>query len=883
MRPKTPRPILLKNYRPPGYLIDKVDLDVALHPKRTRIRSRLSVRANPKVRGKREPLRLDGTHMELAEISVNRKKLAPKDYKLTDTSLTLTKTPAKPFTLEIVTFVNPEANKALQGLYRSNGVYCTQCEAEGFRRITYFLDRPDVLATYSVRIEADPEEAPVLLANGNLLERGLIDGGKRHYAVWRDPFPKPSYLFALVGGDLSSIASSFQTMSGREVDLRIYIEHGKEDRAAWAMDSLKRSMRWDEERFGREYDLDVFNIVAVSDFNMGAMENKGLNVFNDRLILASPQTATDTIFEAIESVVAHEYFHNWTGNRITCRDWFQLCLKEGLTVFRDQEFSGDERSETVQRILDVRRLKSMQFAEDAGPLAHPVRPESYIEINNFYTATVYEKGAELVRMIQTLLGREAFRRGMDLYFERHDGDAATVEEFITCFENASGTSLTQFRLWYSQAGTPELVCALRYDKTKKRAELSVEQALPPTPGQPHKKPLHIPLKLGLLGGNGHDVPLKLESGEELHDGVLPITKRKQTFRFADVPTRPVPSLLRQFSAPVNVTIDLSDDDVAFLMANDSDPFNRWQAANNFATRILVGTVRSLAKGKRAPKGQPYAKALGAIVMNDALEPAYRAELLRLPSPSDIARVIGKNVDPALIHSAHRQLSTLVGRTLGPLLEDIYDEMAEDGPFSPDAESTGRRALRNGALTLLTARRSNRDLARLSKHYSRASNMTDRAHALFLLAAHSGLERERALNDFYKNWKGDNLVIDTWFAAQALSPLAATLRQVKKLTEHTLFSLTAPNKVRALIGTFAMSNPVQFNRPDGTGYAFLADQVLALDRLNPQIAARMLSAFRSWRALETGRRGQARKALQRIAKTKGSSPDVQEIVSKMLES
>lgn len=883
MRPKTPRPILLKNYRPPRYLIDKVDLDVALHPKRTRIRSRLSVRANPKVRGKREPLRLDGTHMELAEISVNRKKLAPKDYKLTDTSLTLTKTPAKPFTLEIVTFVNPKANKVLQGLYRTNGVYCTQCEAEGFRRITYFLDRPDVLATYSVRIEADPEEAPVLLANGNLLERGLVDGGKRHYAVWRDPFPKPSYLFALVGGDLSSIASSFQTMSGREVDLRIYIEHGKEERAAWAMDSLKRSMRWDEERFGREYDLDVFNIVAVSDFNMGAMENKGLNVFNDRLILASPQTATDTIFEAIESVVAHEYFHNWTGNRITCRDWFQLCLKEGLTVFRDQEFSGDERSETVQRILDVRRLKSMQFAEDAGPLAHPVRPESYIEINNFYTATVYEKGAELVRMIQTLLGREAFRRGMDLYFERHDGEAATVEEFITCFENASGTSLAQFRLWYSQAGTPELVCALRYDKTKKKAELSVEQALPPTPGQPHKKPLHIPLKLGLLGGNGHDVPLKLESGEELHDGVLPITKRKQTFRFADVPTRPVPSLLRQFSAPVNVTIDLSDDDVAFLMANDSDPFNRWQAANNFATRILVGTVRSLAKGKRASKGQPYAKALGAIVMNDALEPAYRAEMLRLPSPSDIARVIGKNVDPALIHSAHRQLSTLVGRTLGPLLEDIYDEMVEDGPFSPDAESSGRRALRNGALTLLTARRSNRDLARLSKHYSKASNMTDRAHALFLLAAHAGSERERALNDFYKNWKGDNLVIDTWFAAQALSPLAATLRQVKKLTEHTLFSLAAPNKVRALIGTFAMSNPVQFNRPDGTGYAFLADQVLALDRLNPQIAARMLSAFRSWRALETGRRGHARKALQRIAKTKGSSPDVQEIVSKMLES
>jgi len=883
MKPKTPRPILLKNYRPPAYLIDKVDLDVALHPTRTRVTSRLSVRANPKARGKREALRLDGTHMELAEISLNGKKLAPKDYKLTDTSLSLTKTPAKRFTLEIVTFVNPEANKALQGLYRTNGVYCTQCEAEGFRRITYFLDRPDVLATYTVRIEADPAEAPVLLANGNLLERGLIDGGKRHYAVWRDPFPKPCYLFALVGGDLSSIASSFRTKSGREVDLRIYIERGKEERAAWAMHSLKRAMRWDEERFGREYDLEVFNVVAVSDFNMGAMENKGLNIFNDRLILASPETATDTIFEAIESVVAHEYFHNWTGNRITCRDWFQLCLKEGLTVFRDQEFSGDERSETVQRILDVRRLKSLQFAEDAGPLAHPVRPESYIEINNFYTATVYEKGAEIVRMIQTLLGRDGFRRGMDLYFERHDGEAATVDEFITCFEDASGTDLTQFRLWYSQAGTPELVCALRYDKAKKRVELNVEQVLPATPGQPRKKLLHIPLKLGLLGGNGHDVALKLESGKELDDGVLPITKRKQTFRFADVPTRPVPSVLRGFSAPVNVTIDLSDSDVAFLMANDSDPFNRWQAANNYATRSLVENVRFLAKGKRASKGQSYAKALGAIVMSDTLETAYRAELLKLPSPADIARVIGKNVDPTLIHRAHSQLSSLVGRTLGSLLEDIYDKMADDDPFSPDAESAGRRALRNGALTLLAARRSRQDLARLSEHYSKASNMTDRAHALFLLATHGGLERERALNDFYEHWKGDHVVIDTWFAAQAQSPLAATLRQVKKLTKHPLFSLTAPNKVRALIGTFAMANPVQFNRPDGTGYAFLADQVLALDRLNPQIAARMLSAFRSWRALETGRRAQARKALRRIAKTKGSSPDVQEIVSKMIES
>ena len=882
MKPETPRPIHLKDYRPPAHLIDKVDLDFSLDPTRTRVRSRLEVRPNPDASGRKEALRLDGEHLELDEIKLDGKPLGKKDYKLTDTSLTLAKTPSAPFTLEIVTFVNPEANKALQGLYRTNDVYCTQCEAEGFRRITYFLDRPDVLATYTVRIEADPREAPVLLSNGNLLERGTLAGGKRHYAVWRDPFPKPSYLFALVGGDLAPIASTFRTMSGRKVDLAIYVEHGKESRAAWAMDSLKRAMRWDEVRFGREYDLDVFNIVAVSDFNMGAMENKGLNVFNDRLILASPDTATDTIFEAIESVVAHEYFHNWTGNRITCRDWFQLCLKEGLTVFRDQEFSGDERSGTVQRIIDVRQLKTHQFAEDAGPLAHPVRPETYIEINNFYTPTVYEKGAEVVRMLQTLLGREMFRKGMDLYFERHDGEAATVEEFVRCFEDVSGADLTQFRLWYAQSGTPEIVCALRYDKAKKRAELEVEQVLPATPGQTHKKPMHIPVKLGLLGANGHDVTLKLENGDELPDGTVSVTKRKQTFRFVDVPSRPVPSLLRGFSAPVNVTIDLSDSDVELLMANDSDLFNRWQAANSFAMRTLVEIVGMLAQGQSGARGAPYAKALGAAISSDELEPAYRAELLKLPTQADIARVIGRNVDPALIYRAHKRLSGLIGRTLGTQLEDLYADMADEGPFSPDAASAGKRAVRNAALTLLTARGTPRDLTRLTKHYAKATNMTDRAQALFLLASHGGKEGDRALADFHNRWKGDHVVIDAWFAAQAQSPLAGTLKKVKALTEHPLFSLTAPNKVRALVGTFAAANPVQFNRPDGAGYAFVADNVLALDRLNPQIAARMLGAFRSWRALETGRRGQARKALQRVARAKTLSSDVQEIVAKMLE-
>jgi aminopeptidase N len=882
MKVETPRPVQLKDYRPPSYLIDKVDLLFALDPKATRVRARLSVRANPEAEGRIQPLRLDGKHFELVSIALDGEQLSKQDYRQTEDSLTLLRTPREPFALEIETLVDPEANKALQGLYRTKGIYCSQCEAEGFRRLTYFLDRPDVLATYTVRIEADPHEAPVLLSNGNPLERGLLDGGRRHYAIWHDPFPKPCYLFALVGGDLSSIASTFRTMSGREIQLGIYVEHGKEARAAWAMDCLKRAMRWDEQRFGREYDLDVFNIVAVSDFNMGAMENKGLNVFNDRLILASPDTATDSMFEAIESVVAHEYFHNWTGNRITCRDWFQLCLKEGLTVFRDQEFSGEQRSPTVQRIGDVRGLKSHQFAEDAGPLAHPVRPESYIEINNFYTSTVYEKGAEVVRMLQSLLGRETFRKGMDLYFARHDGRAATVEDFLECFEEVSARDLTQFRLWYSQSGTPELVCALRYDKTKRRAELEVEQVLPATPGQPHKKPMYIPLRVGLLSDNGDEVALKGESGEPFADGILSVTKRKQTFRFADVASRPVPSLLRDFSAPVNVTIDLPERDIEFLMTSDGDLFNRWQAANTYATRTLTAITRGLAQGKQGTQGLRYANALGAAMTGDALDPAYCAELLRLPTQADIARVIGKNVDPSLIYRAHRRLAGQIGRTLGGRLEAIYAEMTDDRPFSPDPASAGRRALRNSALTLLTARRTPRDIERLTAHYFSATNMTDRAHALFLLATEGGAEAARALAHFHKRWKGDHVVIDTWFAAQAQSPRAGTLKTVQALTRDPLFHRTAPNKVRALIGTFAAGNPVQFNRPDGAGYAFVADEVLQLDGLNPQVAARMVGAFRSWRSLESGRRTQARKALQRISKAKGLSSDVQEIVAKMID-
>ncbi len=882
MKTDTPRTIRLKDYRPSAYLIDKVDLDVRLDPSRTRVRARLDVRPNPAVQSPGQ-LKLDGEHLELDMIKLDGSELRLKhDYDLTNVALTIKAPPKKPFKLEIVTYIDPDSNKALQGLYRSRGVYCTQCEAQGFRRITYFLDRPDILSKYTVRIEADIAEAPVLLANGNPAERGTLAKGNRHYAIWRDPFPKPCYLFAMVGGDLSSIASTFKTASGRNVDLRIYVEHGKEARAAWAMDALKRSMRWDEKAFGREYDLDVFNIVAVSDFNMGAMENKGLNIFNDRLILASAETATDAIFEAIESVVAHEYFHNWTGNRITCRDWFQLCLKEGLTVYRDQEFSGDERSRTVQRITDVRQLRTHQFPEDSGPLAHPVRPSSYIEINNFYTATVYEKGAELVRMLHTILGPKGFRLGMDLYFERHDGDAATVEDFIACFADATGQDLGQFMVWYNQAGTPHLVCSLSYDARAKSAELKMTQVLPATPGDTKKKPLHIPVRIGLIGGDGRDMELVLDSGERIDDGVLHLTKRTQSFQFVGLTSHPVPSLLRRFSAPVNLTINLSDRDLEFLMARDGDLFNRWQAANTYATRTMLQIVKSLKEGKRSSRGLAYAKALGATICDTGLEPAYRAELLKLPTQSDIAREMGHGVDPGLIYRAHTQLSRLIATSLYDELRAIYKEMTTKAPFAADPESAGRRALRNAVLTLIVARGEPADIVLAKGHFETASNMTDEAHALFLLAATSGSAREESLSRFFERWHHDHLVIDTWFSAQAVSPLDITIERVGKLVHHPLFAMTTPNKVRALVGNFASMNPVQFNRPDGAGYAFVAEQVLAVDRFNPQIAARILGSFRSWRSLEPMRRRAAKKALAKVATTPQISRDVYEIVTRMLE-
>jgi aminopeptidase N len=882
MKTDTPRPIRLKDYRPSDFLIDHVDLDFSLHPTETRVRARMKMRPNPAARAAASTLRLDGDQLTLDGIKLDGKLLDEAAYTASPNALIIPRIPNAPFRLEITTIINPEANTALSGLYRSKGIYCTQCEAEGFRRITYFLDRPDVLATYTTRIEADIAEAATLLSNGNPLERGTMTGGKRHYAVWKDPHPKPSYLFALVGGNLSSIASTFKTASGRNVDLRIYVEQGKETRCDWAMDALKRSMLWDEQRFGREYDLDVFNIVAVSDFNMGAMENKGLNIFNDRLVLASPETATDQNYLRIESVVAHEYFHNWTGNRITCRDWFQLCLKEGLTVFRDQEFTADERDRTVERIESVRMLRAHQFPEDAGPLAHPVRPSSYIEINNFYTATVYEKGAELVRMINTICGDDGFRKGMDLYFERHDGDAATIEDFITCFEDATGIDLKQFHNWYNQSGTPELVCKLSYDSNRQSAELSIEQVLPPTPGQTKKKPLHIPLKLGLLGPEGQDMPLTLADGETVGDGVLHVTKRSQKFKLTDLPNRPVPSFLRGFSAPVKLAADQSDRDLEFLMAHDSDLFARWQAATDYAMRILMQLAKAREPQKHADRMRAYARALEKSLADTQLNSAYRAELLRLPGEADISREIARNVDPEAILTARKLFSRTIARTIGKTLQTIYDEMHSSSPFSPDAESAGRRALRNAALTLLANRNSAADKARLVQHFETATNMTDEAQALALLANFGGKAREPALEAFYERWKDDHIVLDTWFTIQALIPAKTTLGRVRKLTRHERFSLTNPNKVRALISAFAMQNTSQFNRADGAGYAFVAGQVLALDRINPQVAARLLNTFRSWRTMEPGRRAHAKRVLSDLAGESELSRDVYEIATKMLE-
>jgi aminopeptidase N len=873
MRSENPPVIRLEDYRAPDYLIDRVDLDISLHATDTVVRSVLNVRPNPNGRAG-APLKLDGEDIALVGLHVNGAALNASDYELTPEHLTLLAPPGEAFILSIETRVNPSANTKLMGLYRSNGTYCTQCEADGFRRITYFMDRPDVMSVYRVRLEADKAEAPILLSNGNPVESADVPGGQRHYAVWHDPHRKPCYLFALVAGDLGRIEDRFNTKDGRDVTLAIYTEKGKEALADYAMDALKRSMRWDETAFDRAYDLDVFNIVAVSDFNMGAMENKGLNIFNDKYVLASPETATDTDYLLIEAIIAHEYFHNWTGNRITCRDWFQLCLKEGLTVFRDQEFTSDMRSRAVKRIADVKELRARQFPEDAGPLAHPVRPSAYKEINNFYTATVYEKGAEVIRMLKAIIGADAFRRGMDLYFERHDGEAATVEQFIACFAKTSGEDLTQFMRWYEQAGTPQVTVERSYDASKHRLSLTFTQETKPTPGQSEKLPLVIPIALGIVSPAHADA-------EEQDSGVFVLTKTRDTISLEGIEADAVPSILRGFSAPVNLVFDVSDRDLLALSAHDADPFNRWQALQTLATRVLVNSVESIRQGEPPLIHEGLAQAVQRLLDTGERDPAFTALAVGLPSVDDLMRDIGRDVDPDAIFASRKALATYIARHCLPGARALYDTLAHAGPYSPDATSAGRRMLRNAALTMILQADLESGGACAYAQFTAADNMTDRMAGLAGLTLYGAPQRDQALQSFETQFSSSPLVMDKWFALQAMVPEHETLARVKSLMTHPAFTMANPNRVRSLIGAFAMSNPTQFHRPDGAGYEFVAEQIAALDSRNPQVAARILTAFRSWRTLDAARSSQARHALSQIAKAAELSRDVADILERTL--
>jgi aminopeptidase N len=871
MRTDEPRAIHLADYQAPQFRIRTVHLDFALAPEATRVTSRLEI-ARQSGSG---PLVLAGENQKLLSVTLDGRALSPDEYLCDDKGLTLPNPPDK-LRLEITSEINPAANTALEGLFLSNGMFCTQCEPEGFRRITYFLDRPDNLSVFTVRIEADREQYPVLLSNGNRIESGEL-AGRRHYAVWHDPFPKPSYLFALVAGDLGSIHDRFTTMSGRKVALDIYVEHGNEPRALYAMDSLKRSMKWDEEAYGREYDLDIFMIVAVSAFNMGAMENKGLNIFNDKVLLASPETATDDDYARIESVVAHEYFHNWTGDRVTCRDWFQLSLKEGLTVFRDQQFSGDMRSRGVQRIQDVRALRARQFVEDAGPLAHPVQPQSYIEINNFYTATIYDKGSQVIGMLKTLVGDEGYRKATDLYFDRHDGEAATVEDWVRCFEDACGRDLSQFRLWYHQSGTPVIEARGAYDAKAKIYTLDLTQSLAPTPGQPEKKPMLIPVRIGLVGQKGTALPLTLDG--ENHAGpetrVLELTENFHRFTFVDVTEEPLLSLGRDFSAPAVFRTPHGRHERATLMGKDSDAFNRWEAGQILAAEIML----EVAGEARSDANSDYIAAIGDVLARAGDDPAFAAQMLMPPTESELA-ARKTPVDPVGIHTARVTLVRAIALAHRDRLAQLYEYMRETGDFSPDAKEAGKRALRNAALRYLTAADDEAAAGLADAHYRSADNMTDMIAGLAALTRMESPLRDTAFTHFYDRFKNDPLVLDKWMSLQASSPLPETVTSVRELMKHPAFDIKNPNRVRALIGAFSV-NHLRFHNEDGSGYQLVGEVIRILDPMNPQVAARMAGAFESWRRYDAGRQGRMRAELAAIHGLSGISPNLFEVTGKML--
>ncbi len=882
MSDEKPRVVHRRDYRPPDYWIDTVDLDFDLAEDATDVVARLGVRRSEILEGDVPPLVLDGEELELHSIAIDGRALSRSEYHVGDATLTIESPPSR-FELETRVRIRPQENTSLSGLYQSSGNFCTQCEAMGFRRITWFLDRPDVMARYTVRIEADRETCPVLLSNGNRIHEESLASG-RHCVTWRDPFPKPCYLFALVAGDLRCHAGRFTTRSGREVRLEIWVEPQNLDRCEHALDSLRKAMRWDEEVYGLEYDLDVYMIVAVNDFNMGAMENKGLNVFNSKYVLANPQTATDDEYEAVESVIAHEYFHNWTGNRVTCRDWFQLTLKEGLTVFRDQQFSADTTSPAVKRIQDVRVLRSSQFAEDAGPMAHPIRPDSYISMDNFYTATVYNKGAEVVRLYQTLLGADGFRRGMELYFQRHDGQAVTCDDFRSAMADANGRGLDQFSRWYSEAGTPRIHAAGEYDPAGRRYTLRLSQSRPQGSNREGElPPLHIPVAVGLLGEDGKDRPLVLE-GEELAapptTRVLELTETEQRFTFTGLDGAPVPSLLRGFSAPARLEAQRGPQELAFLMAHDSDAFNRWDAGQELASRVLLALIADAAEDRPLRLDAGFSRAFGRLLADPSLDGSLKALAVTLPSE----RVLGQDmdvIDVDAIHAARRFAVRALALEHRAAFEGLWEQTAAEEPYRKDKPSIDRRRLRNAVLGYLAALELPECTARVARQFHDADNMTERQAALGILVDLPGPESARALASFYEAWRHDPLMLDKWFGVQAQSSLPDTVDRVLALSRHEDFSLRNPNRVRALLGGFCAGNQVRFHGADGRGYALLADAVLDLDALNPQMASRMVSCFNQWRRFDAGRREMMRGELDRIAARKDLSKDVFEIVQRAL--
>ncbi len=877
----TPETTYLKDYKPSPFLVTDVELTIDIGDKYTTVISALTVVRNLECPAAHtvQDLVLDGVNLELVRVEIDNVLLTREQYEISDECLTIKNVPAS-FVLSTEVRVYPEKNTSLEGLYASKDGYFTQCEAQGFRRITYFLDRPDIMARYQTTIIASQARFPILLSNGNCVSKENI-GENRHSSTWVDPFPKPSYLFAVVAADLDKVEGAYETVSGKKVKLLFYVEPGKADQCGYALESLKAAIKWDEEVFGLELDLEQYMIVAVSDFNMGAMENKGLNIFNTKYVLARPDTATDTDFMMLDRVVAHEYFHNWTGNRVTCRDWFQLSLKEGLTVFRDQQYGGDRYSHAVQRIQEVRLLRSAQFPEDAGPMAHAVRPDSYIEISNFYTATVYNKGAEVVRMIHTLVGGENFRAGMDLYFQRHDGQAVRIEEFVRAMQDASGVDLEQFQLWYSQAGTPSVKVNDTFDEEKCTYTLHFTQSYPEHSALPARKPTLIPIEMGLIDSHGQEMQLSVEGTNRVKTGgTIALTDAEQSFTFKNINERPVPSLLRSFSAPVNLTFDYADQDLAHLAVYDVDPFNRWEAIQRLSTSLLLENARKIQSGALPEYNDVLSTVFSKILRESEQDPGFAAETLGLPGATYLAEQM-KPADPEAILLARIGLRLHLAKELEDLFSNVYISNDTPGKYSPDPDSSGKRSLKNSALGYLMELDTPQIRARCFDQLICADNLTDGSAALISLANNDCEERTEGLKWFYERWKDEALVLDKWFAVQATSRLPNTLEKVKILTEHPKFDIKNPNKVRAVIGAFCQGNHALFHSLDGSGYSFAADKIIELDNINAQIAARLCRAFDRWRIFDTERQHHAQNQLERIAKTSNLSKDTFEVVSKCL--